>query len=99
MKEIQPQTKDKVVIVGEQEKKFQQVFLGSYKPYKGHKLWKVCKKTLEITEAEYEKLDLHIKDLDKPLIGAKKKKVIIEEGFLYIQALNKKNVLKKLMKK
>jgi hypothetical protein len=98
MKEIQPQIKDKVVIVGEQEKKHQMEFIGSLKPYKGHTLFKVNKVTGEILEAEFEKLDLKINSLDKQHVNTVHRKVIVEAGFYYVSALNKKNVLKKFIK-
>lgn len=99
MDELKPKIKDKVVIVGEQEKKHQQEFVGSLKPYKGHTLFKVNKKTGEITEAEFEKLDLQINSLDQDHLNTARRKVIIEPGFYYVPALNKKNVLKKIIKK
>jgi len=98
MKELEIKTKDKVVITAQQEKKYEHKLVRSIRPHKGHTLFKVCEKTGDISEAEFEKQDLQIKDLSNPLLGAVKKKVIIEEGFIYISALNKKNVIKKLTK-
>ena len=55
--------------------------------------------TGEVSEAEYTIEPLSLKrrltkqELKNPPV---KKKVIIEEGFIYMSALNKKNVIRKL---
>lgn len=63
------------------------------KPHRGHTLFKVNKETLEITKADFTTLPMKGK---KGVV--KNKKVIIEDGFFYIPALNKRNVRKKLLK-
>lgn len=93
--------KETITINKEQEQKTELQHVKTEKPHKGHTLFKVCKKTKEITKAEFEQEDVvfqnvtSVKDIEN--LG-KKKKVIIEEGYDYILALNKKNVIKKLNK-
>ena len=74
----------------EQEKK--QTLLGTIRPHRGHTLFSVNKKTLEIKKAEFEKQDASF------YFKKQNKKVVVEENCLYIPALNKKNLIKKLRK-
>lgn len=92
MKEIQPQLKDEIVKVPEQKTELK--FLGSNKPYRGHTLFKINISTSEIEVADFEVKAIPLKNakLKNPPV---RKKVIVEEGFYYISALNKKNALKK----
>lgn len=69
--------------------------IGTFIPHKGHTIFKVNKETLEITEAEITTIPIKTNEEGKKLA---KKKIISEEGFVYIAALNKKNVRKKLLK-
>lgn len=93
--------KEIITINKEQEQKTELQHIKTERPHKGHTLFKVCKKTKEITKAEFEQEDVVFqnvtskKDVENLV---KKKKVIIEEGYDYILALNKKNVIKKLNK-
>lgn len=64
------------------------------KYYKGHTIFKVDKETLEISEAELSQLPM--KDGKGNII--KDKKVVMEDGFIYISSLNETNVKKKLIK-
>jgi hypothetical protein len=79
----------------EQEKK--EKLLQTIKPHRGHTLFKVNLKTNEISKAEFEKTDIEYMNA----IGrnnVSRKKVIVEEGYYYVSALNKKNVIKKIKK-
>lgn len=70
--------------------------VATLRPQKGHTLFKVNKETLEISKAEFEQVEItfgEARDGKKP-----RKKVITEDGFFYITALNVKNVKKKLIK-
>jgi hypothetical protein len=78
----------------EVEKKLQK--LATIKPQRGHKLFEVNSETKEITEAEFEILDIKYEDArDNKQV---RKKVICKPGHIYVSALNKKNVIKKLNK-
>lgn len=69
--------------------------IGTFRPYKGHKIFKVNKETLEISEAEITTIPIKTKEKGKKL---SKKKIIAEDGYTYVSALNIKNVKKKLLK-
>lgn len=77
----------------EVEKKLK--FKRTIKPSKGHTLFKVNEKTHEIIEVEFED-DIKTITWEKALKKdfSTKKKVVIEEGFIYISTLNRKNVIK-----
>lgn len=94
-------TKEVIAIKKEQEQKTELKYIGTIKPRKGHTLFKVCKKSGEITKAEFDQQDVFFEQaISKKQVErlAKKKKVIIDDSFFYISALNKKNVIKKLSK-
>ena len=79
----------------EQEKKLK--LLTTIKPHRGHTLFKVNTETREISEAEFEETDVEYHSvINKQNVS--KRKVIVEEGHIYVSALNKKNVLKKISK-
>lgn len=67
--------------------------VGQLRPKKGHKTYKVDRETLEIYEAKLSTLP--IKNSDGKAVF--KKKIIIEDGFFYLSALNVKNVKRKLV--
>lgn len=69
--------------------------IASIRPYRNHRLYKIDKKTLEVVEA---KLDTQPARFAKEGKQTKRSEVTIEEGFLYVSAMNKKNAIKKLMK-
>jgi len=94
---IDEKPKDQVVITDQKEQETQLKKVGQVRPFRGHKLFKVNKITLEIIEAEFVKPDEIT--FEEAKAGKKvKKKVIVEEGFAYFSALNKNNVIKKLKK-
>lgn len=87
---------ESIEIVAEQQQEKKLQFAGSIRPHRGHTLYKVNVKTLEIDKAEFEKQDISFEEVQnkkKP-----NKKIIIEDGFVYISALNEKNVIKKMPK-
>jgi len=76
----------------EVEKKLQK--LATIKPQRGHTLFEVSRETGSIEEAEFEIMDIKFEDArDNRQV---RKKVICKPGFIYVSALNKKNVIKKL---
>ena len=82
------------VVKKEQEKKTK--LLGTLRPKNNHTLYKVNKKTLEISEADY-KIDkrLNYEDALKKDFS-NNKTVIVDEDYVYISCLNIKNVKKVL---
>lgn len=88
--------KDQTAVVAEKQQEKKLKLVGRIQPHKGHTLFKVDRKTLEISKAKFEAVDItfeQAKERKKPT-----KKVIVEEGFVYVSALNEKNVFKKLPK-
>lgn len=67
--------------------------LGKYKPkIDGYRIFEYNPKTKEIKEA-------NLKDNDVFVIGKEnKRRIDIEQGMYYIEALNKKNALKRLLR-
>lgn len=89
---------DKVVDqiqIGE-EKKYELTLIGLIVPHVNHKLFEIDPKTRAVKEVDYyyeETIDFDPKwKQGQPL--KIKKKVIVEEGKIYISALNTKNALK-----
>ena len=72
----------------------------SIKPYKGHKLFEINTKTLEIKEALF--LQEEVIDFEKHMNGAisivKNKKVSMKKNSVYISALNVNCALKRYKK-
>lgn len=90
---------DKIEVLGSTEVKKGIKFKGSLKPHRGHTLFKVDKKTLEITPAKIEKDDEITWDSARKKEFVKRKKsAIMEEGFAYFTGLNKASIIKQLKK-
>ena len=66
--------------------------IGSIIPHRGHTLFSINKKTYEIKKAEFKKLEAIWSGVKQ------NREVMVEEGCLYVMALNKKNLMKKLRK-
>lgn len=91
---------DKVVIVGQNEKKFEVLKWTIKNPHKGHTLWQINLETGETTAAEYVQVDMELTKLgDSPNLQTVRKKVITKENCIYISALNIQNAAKKFAKK
>ena len=74
-----------------EQKKHEYHYLGSVKKNPHLSLWSFNKKTKEIKLAEYKKEDTY----NFMNMGKKQpRKVSVEKDCIYIQALNKKNVIK-----
>jgi len=95
MRELQPHTKDRLEVQAEAEKKRELKLLGTVKPQAGHKLWQYNTVTGELTEAEYEQVNIDFVAATKGEI-ASHRRVIVKDGCRYMLALNKKNAKRKL---
>jgi hypothetical protein len=71
-------------------------YLGSIRQQNGHKCFEINTKTGEVNEANYEQIKA--KYTTAKSIGIVRK-IIVKEDCLYITALNKKNAIRKLMKR
>lgn len=93
MKELNPkEPKTELSVDKQQEKK--ETLVGQILPHPGHTLFEINLGTKEIKPAKFETelvLDLNSKDNFN-------KKVIINKDCVYISALNRANVVKKLLK-
>ncbi len=87
MKELEIKQKDKLEISVKQKKQIEKQFIGDIIPHNGHKIWKINKETLEIEEAKYLNTTFYIGQENK-------KEILVNDGFEYVSALNKKNALK-----
>lgn len=67
--------------------------LGVIKPHKGHTLFEIEVKTMNINLAEFETLEV-----DWTKDSSNKSKLKVKEGCVYISSLNKRNALKKFKK-
>jgi len=91
--------KDKVVIVGQNEKKFE-VKKWAINQHKGHTLYEINLETGETTKAEYVQVDMELTKVGvSPNLQTVHKKVITKPNCIYISALNIKNAAKKFVKK
>ena len=102
---------DKVVIVGQNEKAFQEV-KWNVKVLPGHTLFEINLDTGDCTPAQYQKTDLQVNDfgpqmnmhLQMAAVGTTipnqelKKKLITKPNCIYISALNIQNAAKKFAK-
>lgn len=84
--------KESIVETKKKEQEKKQELIGTIRPHRGHTLFSVNKKTLEIKKAEFEKLDAAW------TLKKQNKKVVVEQDCIYIPALNRKNLIKKLKK-
>lgn len=84
--------------VQQKEEEKQLKLIRRIKPHKGHTLYKVNEKTLEITLVEVEVSTTITWERAVKKDYSVNKKVINKEGFIYISALNVKNV-KKILKR
>jgi hypothetical protein len=93
--------KEKTQLEVKQQKKqeFKYIYQGTIVPNRGHTLYEICLKTLDVTEAKY-----HVQDYvfnwywKKGDIINSESKVVMREGFAYVSALNIENAIKKFKK-
>jgi len=91
---------DKVVIVGQNEKKFEVKKWQIKNPHKGHTIWEISLETGDIKPAEFVQVDMELTRLgESPNLQTVRKKIITKPGCVYIPALNIQNAAKKFVKK
>jgi hypothetical protein len=95
MKETLSHTKDEVQAVAEVPVESQHIFQGNQRLRPGHKCWKIDGKTLDVAEAEYETIAVRFEDAAAGM-SSPKRKVIMEKGYWYVTALNKRNAIRRL---
>lgn len=86
---------DEVYNVKQKEEERREVFVGSFRPHRGHCLFEFNPITGEIKKAETELLPISFFDAKKG-IETKRLKVVKKEDCIYVSALNFKNAVKKL---
>lgn len=87
-------SKDNIETVIQNKKEVK--LLGSQTKVKGHTLFEYNTKTREIKEATFKSQIVDFKSVTTESPDDRKT-VIVKEGCVYIQALNKKNAIKKLI--
>ncbi len=91
---------DKVVIVGQNEKKFEVKKWEIKNPHKGHTLWEISLDTGDIKPAVYAQVDMELARLGPEAnLQTVRKKVITKPNCIYISALNISNAAKKFAKR
>lgn len=100
-KSIVPNTEsDKVVIVGQNEKKFEVKKWTIKNPHKGHTLWEINLNTGDVKPAKFVQVDMELTRLGQsPNLQTVRKKVITNPNCIYISALNIQNAAKKFAKR
>ena len=73
------------------EKQIEYILVSNIKPYKGHILWEINRKTKEINKAQMSKKTFTFNEENRP-------EIIQRDGYDYVSALNKKNALKSFRK-
>ena len=91
-KEFEIKFKDKIEVTVEQQKEDRLEYIETLIPHGGHTVWRVNEETLEVEEATYLQSDWIFN-------GVNKLKMLIEDGWFYTSALNKKNALKNFKNK
>lgn len=95
MKELNQHIKSdiKVSVQKDQKKEQKNILIGQIKPNDGHTLFKVNKETGEVSKAQFRAKNVsYIKAIKGDF--SELKDLVIEEGFVYIPALNKENAAK-----
>lgn len=87
MKELENNKPDTEFSV-KQKKQVEHQFINSIVPHDGHTLWKINNETLEVEKAKFSMARY-------TELGEIKRDMIIQDGYTYVAALNKKNALKK----
>ena len=86
--------KDKIEIVKQQQAEIQKILDNTIRPNKGHTLFEVNIAEKTIQKAKFDELpNVKWEDAVKGLISTQKK-VTKKDNYIYISALNKKNVIK-----
>lgn len=96
MKEIE-NNKHNIEISVKQKKQVEHELIGNIVPHEGHTVWKINKETLQIEKAKFSNV-IYSNTIDNNGFQSIKKQLIVQDGYEYISALNKKNALKKYFK-
>lgn len=82
-------------IVTRMRREKQYSLIGSLLPKRGHTLFKVNRRTWEVSEAEYQPVTYQITTWNEKTFQEKHhRRVILDGGHCYVSALNKANALK-----
>jgi len=97
---LKPKQKDKIQIQAEQQEEYKLEFVKRIIPKENHTLYEINVETNSITEAKFNlnqdyRLNWNWKKGDRI---ASKKSLIVNEGCVYVSALNKSNALKQYKK-
>ena len=95
MKELEQHHKVEIHQEANKQHEKQQKFLGSIKPKKGHTLFKIDVNSWNIDKAKFETDTIVWDGVGDAKNQLKKRKLIVEDGYFYISALNKDNAMKK----
>ena len=81
------------------KKEIEYHFDNTIKRFRGHNVYEINIKTLEVNEAEFiKKKDISWRDAIKFMNGGYKKEILIKSNCVYISALNKKNAIDRFKK-
>jgi hypothetical protein len=95
MRELEQHTKVEIHQETNKQQIKEQKFLGRLNPKRGHTLWKINIVSMDIEKAIFDTDTIVLDSLDGAENQLKKRKLIVEDGYFYISALNKKNAIKK----
>ena len=98
MRELDSIKQDRIEIVAEQQQKKELKLIGQERKVRGHELFEFDYKTRELKLAKFMPLSIMITGTANASQTTEVSKVMVNENCLYIQALNRKNAIKKLSK-
>jgi hypothetical protein len=102
MLDFQRKVKDEIKNVRDTDKKKELILVGNQRKIDGLNLWEFNTVTGEIKQAQYQKIDVVIRNFsDKAILALSRNinhKVIAHEHCIYIQAINKENAIKQYRK-
>jgi len=102
MIDFQRKVKDEIKNVRDTDKKKELILIGNQRNIGGLNLWEINTVTGEIKQAQYQKVDIVIRNFsDKAVLALSRNinhRVLVHENCVYIQAINKENALKQYRK-
>ena len=81
-----------------QQQESKPMIIGRKRPYPGQSVFKINRETLECTLADFEEVSVEFNNAPRVAPGLRKK-IVMQDGFFYVVALNKKNAMKQFYKK
>ena len=90
--------KTEVVEIAEEEKATELKYVGTLKPKRNHRVYEINITTLSIKEAEFETQSDFVMKNGK-IVDGMKKKIVVNDGCVYVSAMNAENAIKKFNKK